>query len=79
MGTLLHSCVEVRKPIELSLGDEWGRWRMGVLVRGSLGFLPHWFEWRFLLIFKTNLIDSCVKSSQYYRQCIIGIGVSLAF
>jgi len=58
-GTLLHSCVEVHKPIELSLGmvSGVGR-RMGVLDGGPRAPRGRAVSWSF----NRNVFNSCVKS-----------------
>jgi len=72
MGTLLLSCVEMREPIELLLGELSGV-GLGIHVidggsRASMGRggfwgrlppLAQWFQWHFC---NRNVFDSCMKS-----------------
>jgi len=72
MGTLLHSCVEVSEPIELSFvvvsGVSPG---IGVFDDVNMlqeevvlwGFSPHWFQWvSVAYLLNRNVFDSCMKS-----------------
>jgi len=68
----MHSCVEAREPITLSFGvvsgvgpgiDILHGSRRGSRVGGGFwGCLPHWPNGLNGLIFKRDVIDSCVKS-----------------
>jgi len=71
MGPLLRRYVEVREPIELSFGSEWGGPGIDVCnggphgSRGRVDFgvvCPHWPNGFSGLIFKRKVFDSCVKS-----------------
>jgi len=90
VGNLLHSCVEVCEPIELSFGvvSGVGGW-MGVLDGVHVpqgeeavfgwGISPHWFQWCICLT------ENCIRHVRkkltifLYVQYIVGIGGSLAF
>ena len=72
MGPLLHSCVEVHEPTELSFGVVSGVGPGIDVLHGSprgsrgrgrfWGCLAHWPTGFNGLIFKRNVFDSCVES-----------------
>jgi len=71
MGTLLHSCAEMRELIKLSLGVVSGVGFIILVLHGGPGaprgkggcgkFLPHWFKWSSPFL-PRNVFDPCMKS-----------------
>jgi len=88
MGSLWHNCVAVLAPIEVSFGVMSGVVPgIGVLDgdphpqgEGKVLriFLVHWFEWIFIVCLQNkNVLNSCVKSLQYFRMDNIPIELLL--